>query len=328
MASISNTFEGLGDGVTPTNANTGGASGTATSTVSIGSASTIVGSAAAAIFGARGCRMAWAGNTGDGATRLMWPIAEAGRVVLAAYVRIAATPTQAEDIMGIRHSSGNMAILVVGSNGKLLVNNAAGTGISASAAPDVLAPGTYLIQMSATKGTSTSNGTIGFGIWPQNSATPIHTWESSAVNAGTANVSHVFLGRSTGRAEARTVDYDEMRAETLASGWLSHLALPAPTIDIDTLAPNVIDLRGSSAGDGSSLTYPTPVETTTTGAAIISITPGVWLIADEVTSTWTVTVAQADEQTDSDTVTIPGRLPVHLNAPLIPVGPFPSTTWT
>lgn len=326
MPTISNNAEGLSENATPTTGNTGGASGNACSTVAQGTNGTIRALAAAAIFGSRGYRMAHLAAAGD-ANRLMWPLADAGRVVISAYVVLDATATQVEDLMGIRHSSGNMGMLCLAADGKAVIQHAGGSQIGASKSPAAIAPGTYLVQMSAVKGADASTGTLGYAIYPLGNPTPIHTWESSAQNAGTANASHVWVGRSTGRLEAHTIDYDEIRGASLASGWLAHVAADPPTIDVDLPAPNVIDLRGSTAGDGSSLTFPAPVETTATGVTPLSIVPGVWLIDDDLTSTWTVTVEQADEQTDTDTVTVPGRLPVHANAPRIPGGTPPGTTW-
>ncbi len=219
MPSISNTAEGLTEATTPTTGNTGGASGTACSNVTIAGASSITALAAAAIYGVRGYRMAQ--SAGGDTTRLIWSLSESGRFVMSAYVRIDATPAQVEDILGIRHGSGNMGVVSIAGDGKLIVQNAAGTGITASKSPNPISPGVYLVQMSASKGTTTSDGTLGVHL-SQDGAT-IHTWESAAQNSGTNDVSAVWIGRSTTRSESHTLDYDQIRGESLTSGWLAHV---------------------------------------------------------------------------------------------------------
>lgn len=103
-----------------------------------------------------------------------------------------------------------------------------------------------------------------------------------------------------------------------------------PTLDVDQPAPNVVDLRASTAGDGSSLTFPTPTETTSTGTTPVSLAAGLWLFDDTDASTWTVSCAQGDTQSDSASidVTARGSLGVsHGNAPLMPTGSIPGTAW-
>lgn len=250
MPTIANNAEGFTSSpTTPTTGNTGGGSGTACSTVTQGAASTIRATTGSALFGAYGYEFNLVANGSDGACRLMWAFAEAGRLVLSTYWEVDAAITATEDVMGVRHSSGNMGVLLVGSDGKLIMQHAGGSNIAASKATNALATGTrYRIEMSVAKGTTTSNGTLGFAYFLGDSATAEFSWESAAQNAGTANAATVWIGRSTGRTQAHVTKYDEMRAETLASGWLAPVAVPVtvavPVINVTLALP----APGASSG--------------------------------------------------------------------------------
>ena len=220
---ISNNAEGFTtDPTTPTTSNTGGSSGTACSTVAQGTSSTIAATHASALFGTFGYEFSLVNNTSDGACRLMWSLSSSTRTVLSCYYRTSDVITAFEDIMGVRHPSGNMALLSVGSDGKIVPVNSASASQTAMKATNALAANTtYLIQMAVTKGTTTSNGTIEWAYWDATGATQLDTFSSSTQNTTTNNVAAVFVGRSTGRGMAHTAYYDEINGDTLSSGWIT-----------------------------------------------------------------------------------------------------------
>lgn len=264
MTYISNTAEGLTNGTVPTTGNTGGASGNACTTVTQGLSSTIVATTASALFGSIGYQFNFVANGSDGACRLMWSFAETDRAVISTYFKIdSLTGADLEGVLGIRHASGNMGTLVLGSDKKLIIGNAAGTNITASRAPNALQPNTlYRMEMSAKKGTDTSTGTLGYSYYLGNSSVAEYTWESSAQNAGTANIASVFVGRATGRNEAHVAYFDQIRASTLASGWLDPATPGAPTADAGPDQTGVsagttvtLNATASSDPDNDPLTY-------------------------------------------------------------------------
>ncbi len=254
MPTIFNNAEGLTNGITPTTANTGGVSGDACTTVTHGLASTIVASSSAALAGSMGYLFNLAGDANDGACRLMWSFTESGRAVVSAYFRISTLPTTGlQSIMGVRNGSGNMGYLLIGTDGKLAVNNASGAGISVSRAPDALSPNVvYRIEFAVEKGTNTSDGTLGYAYFIGDSTSPVHEWESSSQNAGTANVASVFVGRATGCTDAAVAHYDSIRASSLALGWHAPLVTPSTTLlrrnDFD-FAPAGTVITAANSGD-------------------------------------------------------------------------------
>ncbi len=275
MPSIQNTAEGLTNGTTVTTANSGGVSGTAASTVSIATGGTLTASNARPAHGAMGYAFGYPAL--GGAHRLMFPFAEANRGVWSVYFETSSVVTDFDDVIGVRHSAGNLGILSIGSDGKLIMANAAGAGQSASRATDALAANTrYRVEMEVNSGTTTTNGTLGYRYFLGDSTTPIFSWTSAVMDAGTANISHVFAGRSTSRSTARTVYYDTLRAESLVSGWIAPYVEPntAPTITLaattaDIVPGSTVTLTATAAdADG---TTPTVTFTQASGTPTVTL---------------------------------------------------------
>lgn len=163
---------------------------------------------------------------GAGATRCFWAASEVVGTRVACRFMYSVTPgfTQAEDICGYRHASGNLAILQIGSDGKIIPQNAAGTSLSAYKAGTALGSSTLCaIGLAITPGSTNANGRIEWAYWadPMSSGAPDMTADTGATqNVGTNQATAAFcLGRSTGRAEAHQPYYGLIDVETLASGW-------------------------------------------------------------------------------------------------------------
>lgn len=228
MATGTNTFEGGTNGATVTNTNSGGASGTIATTVSIAAGDAIVYSNTAPAHELMGARMDFIAG-GAGATRIVWNAAESGRLVFSFYYLITTLPTQVEDIAGIRHAAGNMCVLTIGVDGKIVVANASGTSIAASKSTNTIPINTMLrIDIAIKKGTTTTDGNVGYAYYLGSNSTPVFTWESTTENTGTADVAQVFIGRSTGRAQAHTIYYDTVRWNSpVTSGFMSPYTPPS-----------------------------------------------------------------------------------------------------
>ena len=311
---VTNTAEGLIEAEVPSTGNTGGASGTDCSAVAIGTSSTIQALAAAAVFGNRGYRLSFAAAAGDGDTRLRWALTETGRVVIAAYVRLNSTITATEDLMGIRNGSGVMGQLMFGTDGKIRMWNAAGSGIAGSVSTGTIpTDGTpRLIQMAATKGTGTGDGKLEWAIFDL-AGTLLESWSNAAVNAGTSNPVSLWLGRSTGRTGAHVIDYDQMSAGPFVTGWIDPVS-GAPTAnagpDQTLVEPGRIiqlDATSSTVAYGSITDYTwtqtdgqdTPLSNPITATPTL-ITPATLA---GTTLTYQVTVT-GNALTDTDTISI------------------------
>lgn len=259
MATGLHTFEGIPSGTAPSVANSGGASGDAISSIAVSSGDSILAQSSAALHASRGVEMSLIAG-GAGATRLVWACGSTSRQVVSMYYRIDTVPTAVEDIAGARHSSGNMGILVIAADGKLQMLDSAGAAISGSKAPAALPANAWVrIELAVLNGTTTANGTLGYSYYIGESSIPQYTWESSTVNTTTNQQSHFFIGRSTGRGQAHTAQYDTIRWDNLSSGWMLPYA-PGATTGITNTAeggtsntvPTTANTGGAS-GDAASL---------------------------------------------------------------------------
>lgn len=230
MAFISNCAEGGTDGTTPTSGNSGGLSGTALDSQTIGSGCTLTFAYAAAYAGALGYRYTLpSGNVSD--WQRLPGLNAAGRVVLRFWFRLDSVPTQTEYLCSLRSASAQVCVMSIGTDGKLVMQNAAGAGITSGAngssassrATNAISANTwYRVEISATKGTTTSNGSLEYAYYLGDSTTAEFSWTGTTnVNAGTANITSARLGRITSAAasEARTIDIDGAYMVELASGW-------------------------------------------------------------------------------------------------------------
>lgn len=214
----------------------------------------------------RGLKLTYLGP-GAGATRVSWNVSTDGRYVLSLFFMLTEPVTQFEDIAGIRHGSGYMTTLAIGTDGKLIMMNATSAGQSAGRAPNPVPLNEWVrVDIAARKGTTTTNGYLGYSYWTNEGDTLAHQWESSAVNAGTANVAQVFVGRTTGRAQARAVNYGVVRGTALASGWMAPYdagALPEVSINSETgIEPGMRVTLGPWARDPDGGTVTTSLKQT------------------------------------------------------------------
>ena len=310
---VTNNAEGLGEGVIPTTGNTG-SSGTACSAVQIDANSSIEARAAAAIHGNRGYRFTLS-DTGSASTRLMWSLAGgSARSIISAYVRVHSTVTVTEDLMGLRRTSGNAALLQIRNGGNLVMMNASGGQISASIAPTTLAPGLYLMQIAARRGTSTTDGHLGYAVYDGNTGALIHSWEANDVNAGTEDIVSSYVGRSTGRTVNHILDYDTIRGGTFESGWIAPIS-QAPIADagpdqsdIEPGATVTLDATGSTTTIGTITGYSwtqtsgTPVVLSNTSVASPTFIAPLTVNGDSLA--FEVIVTNSGGFTDTDSVTV------------------------
>jgi len=79
---------------------------------------------------------------------------------------------------------------------------------------------TYRIEWRQIKGTTTSNGTVGFKIFAGESASPLETYETSSANTGTNDLVSWRLGKLTGIASTFTILFDDVAMEDQGTAYL------------------------------------------------------------------------------------------------------------
>ena len=145
------------------------------------------------------------------------------------------------------------------------------------------------------------------GVFPLGSDAPI--WDSGWATADFgAAVDRVEIGPAVPSTTLGTIRAAAIAVSDDVTGWIGRAGWDGtpPTIDVDQPAPNVIDLRGSTAGAGT-LTYPTPTRTSGATVAVTSLTDGLWLFTQDASlpAVYQVGVAQTDGQYATTDMTIP-----------------------
>lgn len=238
MALISNCAEGGTSGTTPSSSNSGGVSGTALTTQTIGSGCTLTFDTAAAYAGALGYRYVQPSGSLSN-WQLLTGLNATGRVVLRFWYRLDSVPTVVEYVCSFRSSAAQVCVLTIGTDGKFVMQNSAGVGITSGAngsaasskATNAISANTwYRVEVSATKGTGTTDGKLEYAYYLGDSTTAEFAWTGTTnVNAGTANITGARIGRTTAANEARTADYDGLFMTELASGWVGPDTVIAPS---------------------------------------------------------------------------------------------------
>jgi len=230
MALITNCAEGGTDGVQPSSANSGGLSGTALTTQTLSGTGTTLTFSTNAAHGSLGYRHNYAAVSST-AWQLFPGTAAAGRWVFRYYLQVSAVPTALDYLSKYRSSTAQLAVMTVGTDGKLILQNAAGAGITASRATNALAANTrYRVEVAITPGTTTSNGRLEYAYYLGDSGTAEFTYDSGTTqNAGTTNCRDMRVGRDTAIISALIVDYDDLASNQLASGWIGAAYVASPS---------------------------------------------------------------------------------------------------
>src|SRR5690606_31329731 len=144
------------------------------------------------------------------------------------YLRFPSLFTVTSAICQLHNGSGNAASLNLTTTGRIQVNNAAGTTVFTTDLESPLEPDTwYRVELRAVRGTGTSDGTIEFAYYLGDTHTPVESFSSSSVNAGTAQLTNARIGRVFGAtADTTQVWIDSIQIATAARG--GSLDLPWP----------------------------------------------------------------------------------------------------
>lgn len=230
---LHNSAEGGTDGAAATTANSGGGSGDALTISASGSTCTY--SSAQAAHGTLSYCLAAAAGV---AAFFQWaPAGEASASWAGEpyFYYTGTPPTNNQVIAQVRNATSGMAGIQLGTNGKLSAVNAAATPVHNWA--NALSAGWYRLALRATKGTSTSDGTIEAAYYALDSATPVEAaFSSSAQNTGTADAAVLRFGRVASVASAYTTYWDDLAGWTGGTGFMGPYGTNAVPVVTPTAA--------------------------------------------------------------------------------------------
>lgn len=291
MVYRTNSAEGGTNGTGATTGNTGGASGTAFELVTTGTGGTIVFSNVTPSQGSMGYLFTPATNQPQ---ILRFTEAAEDSAMVSAYFRTAAAPAASSNYLSLRNAAGQACALQITTALRVAAVNAGGSVLNTSAVGEVIPVNTDVrLELRCVKGTTSGNGTIQAGFYLGNSTTPIWSYTSSTVDAGTTQITNCRVGQSSTVANTQPYRMDAVQfwtgADTpaaLGRPWtLTKITgLAATRISSSSLslawtnvadAPNGYDVvycPGTQTNDGSGRTPSDPLydPLTISGAIVVS----------------------------------------------------------
>lgn len=160
--------------------------------------------------------------------RIDWEAAETTHFV--GYWRRHAEAEAAHGILMLRNDSGLAVRLVVAlsSGGRIILQDAAGSGVYNNSASNVVPNTWYRIEVRATPGDTSSSGELNFALYQGDSTTPVSSFQSGGLNLGGAPITNLRLGRVTPAADLTTSDWDSIGVWTDLGGLPESMANPWP----------------------------------------------------------------------------------------------------
>lgn len=197
MTQYTQTAEGGSAGLGITIANSGGASGTAFSLVTLNGTATATYSATGKSHGSLGYRVQNPGTSTDRfylRTTLPAPVDQfADRT----YFTLNAMPGVAQDLISY-FDTGTAHLFQISLNSGGTIRAASATGVTLSQYATALTAGTlYRIETQWHKGTTTTDGQLAAQLFAADSTTALWTYSSAAVNVGVTQFSQKWLGDNT-----------------------------------------------------------------------------------------------------------------------------------
>lgn len=225
MTQYTHTAEGGTDGGAVTAGNSGGASGNAFTLVQLAGAASATYSTVGKAHGSLGYRVQSLGGSTDrfylqtnvGGTGLF-----SGRI----YFTLNALPSQAQNVFRLTGSSGSANLMAVGllAGNTMRVIDAAGATLG-SYATALTAGASYRLEYAWAKGTGTTDGQIAAKLFAGESQTPLYSYASTSVNAGTVNPTQMYIGAYTS-ANVLDMTVDTILYDDSVQTFLGPLAVP------------------------------------------------------------------------------------------------------
>lgn len=128
-----------------------------------------------------------------------WDFTAVDRVFIVGYFRRTATPTANHTILQVRNATSAIADLLLATtdNGRI-VPRASGVNAYHNAAANIAAGTDYRFELRIIRGTTSSDGTLEFWLYPADSGIAQASFSSSTLNTGTADLTNFRWGRPSG----------------------------------------------------------------------------------------------------------------------------------
>lgn len=159
------------------------------------------------------------------------------------YIRVTALPSATCTILQMRTDTDlARGTVAMRTDGKLEVNTQAGVVFTTTTACSINT--TYRIEWRQIKGTTTSDGTVGFKLFAGESTTALETYTTSAANTGTNDLVSWRLGKITGIASTFAIMFDDVAMEDQGTTFLGPL-LGLSDLTFTTARKITVDCTGS-----------------------------------------------------------------------------------
>lgn len=317
MAIYTNTFESGTNGTNITTGNSGGASGTAFNQVTTGITYTTD-----AMHGSM------AATTTSSATEyLRWSNSD-GPILLRSYHKFSSLAGQVPVRMSFGTGTIHLGMLTAGNLGRMQLYQ--GSGLATS--PSAISPNTwYRFELYIKAGSGSGEARVAVYVGDSTTA----WWDSGLITGLTIDsIVNQYVGKFDTNSSNATWDSVGVKtaSDAVWGAWPASSS-SGPTLTVTRPAANLADLRTSTSGDASSLTYNTPVRVSGPTLTVSSLASGLWLFSQDASTdaVYTVCVTQGDAQTASQNITIAAQSSssssTNVAAPKRLISAPPSTNW-
>jgi hypothetical protein len=301
MVAYNNSFEGGIEGADFTSGNSGGASGDAATSVSVGVNGTMTYAGLSAMHGTMGLAMTTTATTV--AMYFEYNVVASDRYVWRSYIRLSAQPT-IRTVIGRMRSAGatitTVASLMVNAVNCIGVFDSTGAEIVAAAGVVALSASTvYRVEWAV-------NGITGETEWRLFAGDSTTVLDSKAVTGqafGAVQIGKIRVGRVVGSGFIGTISFDDILLQDLATGFVGPVSNATTTVRPTSVVSNpgvFTNVGGASSlfaalADESDVTYiqspanPSGTTITVVASPVIGVTYDLMMLAT-VISTRTIAV--------------------------------------